>query len=72
MEELLKTSYHLKGVFRAMEKSNDSSTTNPKPEDTRCGGPDDTREGKDCKETPLEEEVNVQRGAPVESRLNPR
>jgi hypothetical protein len=54
-----------------MGKSDDSRTTKPKPEDTRCGGPDDTREARDCKDAPLVE-PDVQRGAPEQSRSNPR
>lgn len=55
-----------------MKKSDDSSTTNPKPENTRCGGPDDTRNASDCKEAPPEEPNNVTREAPEQSRPSSR
>jgi hypothetical protein len=87
-----------------MEKSSSSSGTGPKPEDTRAGGPDDTRKAGERQDTsptpdntraggpddtraggpddtrgggthqgaPAEDQDNIPRGAPVDSRSFPR
>lgn len=55
-----------------MDKCSDEGRTNPKPEDTRCGGPDDTRTASDSKETPPKEQDNVTRGVPEPSRPSSR
>lgn len=63
-----------------MEKSSDSSSTNPKSENTRAGGADDTRAGgsddsrnlTDSKGSPSEDKDNIPRGAPTDSRSGSR
>jgi hypothetical protein len=55
-----------------MEKSSDSSSTNPKPENTRAGGPDDSRTTKDGEKAPPKEQGDTPRGAPVDSRSSLR
>jgi hypothetical protein len=51
-----------------MEKSSDANAIAPKPENTRAGGPDDSRTADKRDETPPETEENVQRGAPEPTR----
>lgn len=51
-----------------MEENSSLSASDPKPEPTRAGGPDDTRAGDKAKEAPPEEEADIPRGAPEDTR----
>jgi hypothetical protein len=55
-----------------MESSNESSDANPQPDNTRAGGPDDSRTADTHKEAPTKKPDNPPRGAPEESRSAPR
>lgn len=48
--------------------SSESDTANPNTDNTRAGGPDDSREIDGRKEIPKTEPDNTPRGAPEESR----
>lgn len=50
-----------------MEEKNEAGKADPKPENTRAGGPDFTRAGTEHKEAPAEDQDNVPRSAPVDS-----
>jgi hypothetical protein len=53
-----------------MENSTNSSTINQKTENTRAGGPDDTRDAEARKQAELEEQDNAQRGTPEATPSN--
>lgn len=55
-----------------MESSNESNDANPQHDNTRAGGPDDSRKVGMHKEAPMKEPDNTPRGAPEESRSAPR
>jgi hypothetical protein len=55
-----------------MEKSNDSSSTNLEPENSRAGGPDDSRTTKDGEKAPPKKQDDTPRGTPVDSRSSLR
>jgi hypothetical protein len=51
-----------------MEENSSLSASDPKPEATRAGGPDDTRDADESKEAPPEEPADTPRGAPEDTR----
>lgn len=55
-----------------MEEKNDAGNADTKPADTRAGGPDSTRTGTEREEASPEEQDNIPRGAPANSRSDSR